>query len=95
MLDDEDSHHDSGPDSETSNITFSLQLIIRTPTTLKGGKKSKTQSKKDIITKEMVFGCSYSNYTLFLRRVLEKYDQKYTVTSTNRYRFKYYHQGRA
>ncbi|KAH9983640.1 hypothetical protein BJV77DRAFT_1072745 [Russula vinacea] len=89
MADVSDADSDSGP----LETTFSLQLISHVPTVTKSGKKSKSQSKKETLTKEMKFTCDKSNYLAFLMAILEKCSLKYKVSSSHTFRFKYFYRG--
>ena len=82
-----------GDDSDISETTFSLQLISHIPTVTKSGKKSKSQSRKETMTKEMKFTCEASNYLTFLMAILKKCGLKYKVSPSHIFRFKYYYRG--
>ena len=79
MADVLDADSNSGP----LEATFLLQLISHVPTVTKSGKKSKSQSKKETLTKEMKFTCNKSNYLAFLTAILEKCSLKYKVSSSH------------
>ena len=72
------------------NIQCSMGSI---PTVTKSSKKSKSQKKKEMMTKEMKFTCKASSYLAFLIAILEKCGLKYKVSASYTFRFKYYHCG--
>jgi len=87
-------HASSSEDAETIPTKFSLQLITHVPSITKTGKRSKSQLKKVVTTKEMSFICLETNYVSFLEAILSKCGLRYNVSVSRSFRFKYYYPGR-
>jgi hypothetical protein len=87
---------DSDSDSEDYYANFSIQLIRHTLAIPKIGKQPAIKSKRDVLSKELVFACLPDNYVHCMRAMLKPFGEtKWKVSDQQRYKFKYYHPGRS
>jgi hypothetical protein len=72
---------------------FSLQLMYYLPA--KGKRGNPKAPKKEACGKDLLFLCKKSNHLEFLKALLSQYNEnKYKVTVTQHFPFKYYYPGR-
>src|SRR5271170_885857 len=86
---------DSDDDSEDYCANLSIQLVRHTPAIPKIGKQPAIKSKRDVLSKELIFACLPDNYLHCMRAMLKRFGEtKWKISDQQRYKFKYYHPGR-